>query len=284
MIALCAALASPAAAQNGEAERSLADGRRALLEYRFDDAVKQLEKATSLEPRNATYLLWLGRVYARQTQKASLFKQAGLAKKTRTTWQRAVEIDPNNLDAREALGEFYLQAPGIAGGSVAKAAAEAAEIEKRDPARGMIARARVFEKNKNYAEAERLYRAALPKAPKSATTRLGYLYQAQSKWEPMFDIFEETLRKDPTRTWALYHIGKAGALSGQRLDRAEQALLAYLRTTPDDEDAQPAGAHWRLGMVYEAKREPARARAEYEKALRLNPRHPESAAALKKLK
>lgn len=283
-LAVWAALASPALAQNAEADRAQAEGRRALLEYRFDDAAKQLEKAAALEPRSSEHLLWLGRAYARLAQRANIFRQAGLAKKTRTTWQRAVDLDLGNLDAREALVEFYLRAPGIVGGSVSKAAAEAAEIEKRDAARGIIARGRILEKQRSYAEAERLYRSALPKAPKAATTRLGELYQAQSKWEAMFDLFEETLREDPTQTWALYHVGKAGALSGRRLDRAEQALLAYLRTTPKDEDAQPAGARWRLGMVYEAKGEPARARAEYEKALMLNPRHVEAAAALKKLK
>lgn len=276
-------LATPALAQNS-ADRVVADGQRALVDMRFDDAAKQFEKAASLEPRSSMIQVWLGRAYARLAQKASLFKQAGLAKKTRTTWQNAIALDPNNLDAREALGEFYLMAPGIVGGSEAKALAEVGEIAKRDPARGAVARGRIHEKRKEWADAERLYKSAQPKAYKSATTRLGYVYQEQKHWDKMFDVFEDALKSDPRNTWALYHIGKASALSGQRLDRGEQALLAYLRTTPEIEDAQPAQAQWRLGMIYEAGRDPAKARAAYRAAQRLNPRHAASAAALKKLK
>jgi tetratricopeptide (TPR) repeat protein len=267
-----------------EAERAFREGRRAQLETRFDDAAKELEKALALEPTSSLYALWLGRAYARQAQKASLFKQPGLAKKTRNTFQRAVDLDPDNLEARESLVEFYLQAPGIVGGSVSKANAEAAEIGKRNPTRGAIARGRILEKNKQYAEAEQLYRSGLANERKSATVRLGSLYQSQSDWEKMFTLFEETLRKDPAETWPLYHVGKTSALSGQRLERGEQALLAYVKTTPEEGDAPVAGAYWRLGAIYEAKKEPAKARAAYETALKLNPRHAESAAALKKLK
>ena len=282
-IVACLFFSTPVLAQN-EADRALTEGRRAMVEQRTDDAAKQFQKAASIDPESAPYQVWLGRAYARQAQKAGLFKQAGLAKKTRTTWQRATELDPNNLDAREALVEFYLQAPGIAGGSVDKAKTEAEEIRKRDAARGAIALGRIAEKGKNQAEAERLYRSALADAPKEATVRLGSMYQSQSNWQGMFDLFEGTLRKDPKQTYTLYHIGKAAALSGQRLDRGEQALLAYLKTTHEEGDAQAWGTHWRLGMIYEARKQPDKARTEYQTALKLNPRHAESAAALKKLK
>lgn len=268
-------------AQN--APQSLALGRRALLDAKVDEAAKHFEKAVALDADNSVNHLWLGRAYARQAQNASLFKQAGLAKKTRTTWQRAVALDPDNLNAREALVEFYLVAPGIAGGSVSKAEAEAVEIAKRNGARGEIARGRIMEKQKRFDDAERLYRAAFDKETKSAAARLGSLYQSQKNWEKMFALFDGLLRSDPSQTWALYHIGKAGALSGQRLDRAEEALLAYLRTIPGEDDAQPAGAHWRLGQIYEKKSELARAKAAYQAALKANPRHKDSAEALKRI-
>ena len=82
---------------------------------------------------------------------------------------------------------------------------------------------------------------------------------------------------------ALFQIGKTGALSGQRLERAEEALAEYLKATPGREDPPLAAAHWRLGMVYEKKSDRERAKSEYQSALRLDPKYKPAQDALKKL-
>lgn len=66
---------------------------------------------------------------------SGLLQQYGLARQARSAWERAVELDPNNLRARLLLLRYYRQAPWIAGGSRKKAAIQAQEIAARDPAR-----------------------------------------------------------------------------------------------------------------------------------------------------
>src|SRR5262245_8850177 len=48
---------------------------------KWDQAIKNAEKAVSLDPSNSTYHLWLGRAYGRKAETCSWFCAAGLAGK-----------------------------------------------------------------------------------------------------------------------------------------------------------------------------------------------------------
>jgi tetratricopeptide (TPR) repeat protein len=108
-------------------------------------------------------------------------------------------------------------------------------------------------------------------------------YQNTGAYDKAFQLFESMIEANPTEVGALFQIGKTGALSGQRLERSEEALKAYLQTTPGRNDPSLAAAHWRLGMVHEWRRDRERAKAEYEIALRLDPTFKPATESLKKL-
>ncbi len=84
-----------------------------------------------------------------------------MAKKVRTEFERAVELDPANWEARTDLAEFYLEAPGIVGGGKDKARAQAQALTPLNPAMAHWVMGRIAEKNKDDATAEREYRAAI---------------------------------------------------------------------------------------------------------------------------
>jgi tetratricopeptide (TPR) repeat protein len=69
-----------------------------------------------------------------------------------------------------------------------------------------------------------------------------------------------------------YAVGRVAAESGQRLDRGAAALARYLAYQPKPGEPSLASAHWRLGAVREAQGQREAARAEYEAALRLDPK------------
>jgi tetratricopeptide (TPR) repeat protein len=83
---------------------------------------------------------------------------------------------------------------------------------------------------KENAKAEEEYKAAIQEVPKDNRPRiaLGFLYQAQQRWEEAFGVFEAALQTEPENWNALYQVGKTAALSGQRLDRGEECLKKYL--------------------------------------------------------
>ena len=260
-------------------------GRIALNEEKYERAADYFESATKLEPGNTMYFTWLGRAYGRQAQRANILKQAGLAKKTKAAWETAVRLDPDNLDAREDLIEYYMQAPGIMGGSHEKAFEQAEEIRKRDALRGLLQIGELYEREKKMADAERTYMAAAKEKSERpvGSYRLGIFYQNSGAYDKAFELFESMYKDDPSQIGALFQIGKTGAMSGQRLERAEEALTEYLKATPGREDPPLAAAHWRLGMVYEKKSDRERAKSEYQSALRLDPKYKPAQDALKKL-
>src|SRR5262249_52737244 len=123
----------------------------------WDRAESWCKKAVALEPVNSRYHRWLGRVYGEKASRANVFAAASLAGKTRDEFQRAAQLDPNDVDARLDLAEYYLEAPGIVGGGQDKARNEAKLIGKISPAKEHWVYARIAEKNKDFAAAEREY-------------------------------------------------------------------------------------------------------------------------------
>ncbi len=272
-------------ANAGDAGAAFYLGRIALEERKHDRAIEYFEAATRLDPQNSTYFLWLGRALGREAQRANVLRQPGLAKKTKAAWHRAIELDPDNLDARADLIQYYVQAPGFLGGSTEKALEQAEEIRKRNALRGYLELGALYEREKRLADAEMAYlgAAAEPSDRHVGKYRLGVFYQNTGAFEKAFDLFEAMLAADSLEYGALFQIGKTGALSGQRLARATEALHAYLNTTPGRNDPSLAAAHWRLGMIHERLQDVPRAKAEYETAVRLDPTFKPATESLKKL-
>ncbi|HKC11059.1 MAG TPA: tetratricopeptide repeat protein, partial [Vicinamibacteria bacterium] len=119
-------------------------GRLALQRDDHEKAVAYLEKAVALSSNDARYHHRLGDAYGLSAQKAGIFSKMGLASKCKAEYEKAVELDPRNIEARLSLMSFYQQAPGFAGGSVEKALEQAREVKKLDVNRGRIAVATVY--------------------------------------------------------------------------------------------------------------------------------------------
>jgi len=71
-------------------------------------------------------------VFADQINSVSIFSKLSVAKRSKAEFEKAAELDPDSAEAREALCEWYLQAPGFAGGSEDKAKALALELTQID--------------------------------------------------------------------------------------------------------------------------------------------------------
>ncbi|HKG90750.1 MAG TPA: tetratricopeptide repeat protein [Gemmatimonadaceae bacterium] len=261
-------------------------GRAFYADTSWDDATKWLEKAVELEPQSSQYHLWLGNAYGAQAQRANKLRQGFVAKKVKNEFERAAALDPNNLDAREGLMQFYLQAPGFMGGSVDKAKAEVAEIARRSPYRGHFASATLYRRQKDTAAAGREWQQLVRDFPDSAAGyyNLAGYYQSGGQVDKAFATLDELRQRRPKDMAAVYSVGRLGAATGQQLDRAEQSLRAYLQYAPGPNEPTHAGAHWRLGQIHEKRGDKAAARAEYETALRMDPKLKGAQESLKALK
>lgn len=253
----------------------------------FETAAEYMEEAAAMDPSNSVYQQKLGEYYGTQAGDANVFKRMGLAKKSRASFEKAVQLDGSNLDARSGLITYYLQAPAVVGGSEEKAMEQAQEIARQDPARGHYAMAQVYEAQGKPEAVEQEYRAAIEANPADGDPwlALGIFLTSSERNEDALALYRERLDAVPDDMSVVYQLGRTASISGQRLEEGRVALEFYIA------DYQPAPdypgldwAHYRLGLIYQQIGEQEAARREYGEALAINSDHPEAGKALKKLK
>lgn len=274
-------------AKNGNDPRGLyLRGRLLYAQENSGKAVDWFEKAVERDKQNAEYHLWLGRALGEEAQKASKIRQPFLARRVKSEFEQAVALDPKMIDARMGLVDFYSIAPGIMGGSMDKAKEQAAEIGRLNPIQGHLAAARIANRHKDTATVEREYKAAIALARDSSDAYylLGGTYRAYARWDDAFAIYDELMKRRPEEmpvhlTWA----GTA-AQSGKNLERGEREAKLYITNAKDAPSANMSNAHWRLGQIYEQTGRKELARAEFNEALKLNPRNQNAKKSLEGLK
>jgi len=214
-------------------------------------AILQLQKAIELDPTNADYHAELGGAHGLAAKQASLLDQIHHARACRAALEKAVELNPDHLEARRGLVDYYRQAPSFLGGGVMKAYRQAEAILERDPVMG--------------------------------TLLLGQLMVADHRFEEAIALFRQLLERQPDNYLAHYSIGRIAAESGRDTDSGQTHLQRCLQLTPASDEPSHAAVHWRLGNLAERRKDPAAARVAYETALTLDPNFQQARTSLAKL-
>ena len=260
-------------------------GKIALAEDRNDDAVRHLETAVQLNPKNSDYHFTLGSAYGDLAMEANVLKQASLAKKVRNEFETAVQLNPRNIDARLGLVDFYLIAPGMMGGSKEKAKAQVDAIRRIDPLQGHRAAARYYSREKQDAKVEQEYLAAAKAFPADARPHswAGQFATVKEQYARAFSEYDTALRLDPSYMPAYVGYGRTAGRSGKNLDRGAELLRKYLSYQPKLGEPGHATAYYLLGIIHEKKGEKVQAKQNFAAALKLAPKSKEIAAALKRV-
>ena len=226
-------------------------GRLALQRNDAAPAVVYLEKAAALSPRDSRIHHRLGDAYGLSARKAGLFAQMGWAKKCLAAYEKAVALNPENIEARSALLNYYLLAPSMVGGGKNLALQQAVTIKQKDPVAGRLAMAAVYLADKKYALA--------------------------------FQEYDEALRANPTDYTALFQVGRLAAITGEQSERGLKSLRQCLELKPTENAPPHAAVHWRIGFILAQQGEHANARQAYEAALKLDPQFAQALDSIKKL-
>jgi tetratricopeptide (TPR) repeat protein len=282
------ALASAEALSKAEpknAEAWILLTRARLQANKAETAIDSAETAIKLAPNNSQGYFYLGNAYGSHIGEVGMFSKMSMAPKLRDAFEKTVALDPNNLDAREALIQFYLQAPAMIGGGKDKANVQVAEIAKRDVARGHLARAQVFMSEKNTVAALKSYEAAYAAKPSDKNIRLavGIGYQMAERWNDAFKHFRSWTGQDEKAGPAWYQIGRTSVLSGLQLEEGVVALQKYLAMPHSGNDPQNKNAYHRLGQLYAKLGKKAEAKIALQAALKLDPKFADAKAELAKL-
>ena len=213
-----------------------------------EEGLTWLGRAAELAPENVGYLSAFGIASLRQAGRAT---SLAAATRGRDALEKVLRLDPAQLDAREALYQFYQRAPWPLG-SAAKANAHLQEIRSRAPDRAVVIEVQAKAAAKDFPAAFQLCETALATAP---------------------DNFS-----------LLYQLGRLSSQSGLNLERGLACLQRCLTlTAPPGTGITPAQIWVRIGNVEEKREQVAAARVAYATAARLEPENRQAADALARL-
>jgi len=235
-----------------------------------DDAIHECELAVSNAPASSDNQLWLGRAYGYKASHANPIAALSLAVKVRTAFERAVQLDPENIHAMNDLGEFYVEAPGLIGGGLDKAQALAARMQPNFPSEAHRLLALIAEKKKEGALAETEFSNAVAagKTPE-AYIDLGHFYGRHNRPDKMLDALQSGIGADHRKGPALVDAASILTAAHSSPDLAETFLRAYLSSSAKTDDAPAFKVHLQLGDLLAHRGDPAGAHREYATALAL---------------
>lgn len=151
-------------------------------EKSWDKCISYYKKLKKLKPNEANYYYKYGGALGMKSLEVSKFKALGMIGEVRSSFEKAIALDPKHIDARWALIELNLQLPGIVGGSEAKAIRYSTELRELSPVDGYLSRGHIEEYFKRYGQAEQLYkRAVLIGGSKLCYQKLADLYKNKMK-------------------------------------------------------------------------------------------------------
>ena len=233
----------------------------------WSQAAAECQQAVNLDEQNSDYHMWLGRVLGQQASHASFITALGIAKHSLSEMQTAAKLNPQNGPALSDLGDYYAQAPGMAGGGTDKAQAIASHLDKVDPARAAQLRRDIAVQQKDYSTAESAYRqaATVAKEPADYWTVLANFYRSRQQWSNLDAAIQNCVAaaaKDKKSGVGLYD-GAGVLISAKRNPSlAAQMLENYLSNSSLSEQAPVFIAHIRLSRLKQQLGDAAGAKSE----------------------
>ncbi len=263
--------------QPGNAEAVFYLGRVYLAQRRSQAAVQALEQSARLDSESSTYQFWLAEALVARIDEVAVLFKLSIANRIRAAYEKAVELEPESLEARVAVARYHAEAPGVAGGNPAKAEQQLEEIRLRDPAMAHVTQALIHERLGRLEPAEEELATAVVVDPDSVVSwrESGLFYLRRQRPEEAQGSFDAVLARQPDDPVALFELARTAiTLSERQLVRAGDALQAYLRLEPGpgpkvfgkNEAPRRTVAHQHLGLVYERQGRPDLAARELEAA------------------
>jgi tetratricopeptide (TPR) repeat protein len=262
---------------NGRLSSAPADAESANLLCRayfaledWNRAESSCKRAAALDPNNSGFHLWLGRVYGEKAEHINLVSAVTLAAKVRGEFERAVQLDPQDVDARLALAQFYIEAPMLLGGGEDKAREQAQAVAAINPGREHWIYARIAEQRKDYASAEREYHQYidLSHGDAEAWLDLSQFLRRQSRLDEMERAVVKLSQSPTPKPDVLVDAAEMLYRAGRSYPFAAELLQRYLASGPVE--AAPAfKARYLRGLLLEKQGDKAGAAQEYRASLAL---------------
>ena len=126
----------------------------------WDEAIVYYRKLKNQFPKNANYYYKFGGVLGMKAKESNKFKALGMISDIENAFLTAAKLDSKHIESRWALVMFYIELPGIVGGSEAKSQQYANELLQLSKVDGCLAKGYIDVYFKRYTKAEIHYKKA----------------------------------------------------------------------------------------------------------------------------
>ena len=269
---------------NGDMQLLLTKSYMELKKY--DEAVTSGEKAVAINPQSSVYHQWLGEAYGQKAAHASMLSAYPLARKTQKEFETAVQLDEHNFDAAQDLVEYDCTAPSIVGGGEDKAQPLIQKLMSMDAAEGHYAAGVCRAVKKDLSGADVEYAKALESKPKSAERvfDIGDYFMQRGQGDKLLIVAAQGEALAPQDPRVEYYRAVGWILKRETNPETEKLLRNYLQRAPVRSTyPPPCYAHYWLGRLYELQKDPAKAKNEYQEALKMDPKFRKAQDALKQM-
>jgi len=123
----------------------------------WDKAIGYYQKLKKLKPKEANYYYKYGGALGLKSKDGGKWVAIRLIGEMKDSFEKTIALNPNHIDARWALIEYYLQVPALFGGSEKNAQHYADELIKLSPVDGYLSKGRIDEYFKRDKSAELHY-------------------------------------------------------------------------------------------------------------------------------
>ncbi|MCB9847563.1 MAG: tetratricopeptide repeat protein [Phycisphaeraceae bacterium] len=255
------------------------DGRwvmaSAMLTLRRGDSDKAYDiakKAVKLSPDDAMVQYCFGNAAFAHINDVSFINMGAVSDKGKAAFEKAIELDPTLVQAHAALANFYLYAPGIAGGSVSKAREIASTIATIEGGRVQAAllRMQIEGKEKNWeafnsAADESVELASEGEQRQAARLQVAMILAFQGDRHAEALGWIRDIHEHEASSGEAYRAGTVSYIEGMCLQETGDvpgAIACYERTLEINPNAQ--NTRYRLAECYEESGEPALAAEQYQ--------------------
>jgi tetratricopeptide (TPR) repeat protein len=166
----------------------------------WDEAIRYYARLKQFKPTEANYFYKYGGAVGMKALGVNKFKALGMISEIKESFEKAVNLNPEHIDARWALVEFYLELPAVIGGSETKALKYSNELLKISAVDGYLSKGHIDEHYRRYEAAERQYKKAFLLAySKASFQKLANLYKIKmNEPEKARIILQEFNKKNKT--------------------------------------------------------------------------------------
>lgn len=216
----------------------------------WDTAISHYKNLVTDEETNANYHFKYGGAMGMKALSVSRIRAVAYIGDIKHELEQAAKLDPNHIETRWALVEFYIQLPGIFGGSENKAIAYAEELGKISLVDGFLANGYIAEYSNRPKDAEQYYKKAIDVGGSPHTyEKLSNLYEKNNQPKEALETTSKSLQIHK-RNQLNYQIGKISAQYNIEPAYGIACLSEYLANYSIEDGVPRDWAYYRLAQIY----------------------------------